>query len=68
MPTLPNARQEKFAGLVAAGKPAVQAYVEAGYKPHPANPSRMRENERVAARIDELVAKPQKRPNSPSTR
>jgi len=32
MPTLKNARREKFAWLLASGKTATDAYEEAGYK------------------------------------
>ena len=53
-----NARQEKFCQWVASGKPDVEAYRLAGYSPDSAesNASRLRENEGVAARIEELQA------------
>ena len=54
MPPLPNQRQERFARAIVSGKPATRAYEEAGYQPHHANPTRLRENESVQARIREL--------------
>ena len=57
MPPLPNARQEKFAQNVAKGMANTKAYEEAGYNPHHANPTRMRNNERVSGRIYELLRK-----------
>ena len=36
------------------GMTKAKAYAEAGYQPHPANPTRLRENERVRARVEEL--------------
>ena len=57
MPALPNTRQEMFARNVAKGMPNTRAYEEAGYNPHHANPTRLRNNERVAGRIYELLRK-----------
>lgn len=56
-----NIRQERFAERVAAGMPAVRAYVEAGYsnkgKNAEANATRMMENDGVKKRIAEIRAK-----------
>ena len=52
-----NSRQEKFAQDLAKGMSKAKAYVEAGYKSDPVNPTRMTENDRVQKR----VAEPQKR-------
>jgi len=52
---LNNSRHEKFAQALAKGMPAVAAYVEAGYKPNDGNAIRLKGNERVAARVAELV-------------
>jgi hypothetical protein len=61
MPTLSNARHERFAQLIAAGRNAGTAYVEAGYEcsPHKArgHGHRLRTKEDVAARIQELLSK-----------
>jgi hypothetical protein len=61
MPILYNTRHERFAQLVAAGRSAGDAYVEAGYNcsPHKArgHGHRLRTKEDVAARIQELLSK-----------
>jgi phage terminase small subunit len=60
MPEIKNGRQEKFAQLVASGKSATEAYLEAGYKPKKKDDttrgcaSQVRSNTIVAARIAEL--------------
>lgn len=54
MPALPNARHERFAQGVAAGLTADEAYVKAGYKPNRGNASRMKSDESILARIDEI--------------
>jgi len=53
---LKNDRHERFAQLVASGKPAADSYVEAGFSPHGAaqSASRLRRNPGVARRIAEL--------------
>ena len=53
MPTLRNPRHEKFAQLVASGMTAQAAFTQAGY-PSPQNAPRLRNNELVARRIEEL--------------
>ena len=51
---LKNARHERFAQAVAAGKPADEAYHAAGYKPDRAHASRLAANGNIRARITEL--------------
>jgi phage terminase small subunit len=53
MPTLKNPRHEKFAQLVASGIAANAAFAQVGYKA-PQNSPRLRNNELVAKRIEEL--------------
>jgi hypothetical protein len=53
---LRNPRHEKFAQLVASGLTAQQAFTQAGYKA-PQNAPRLRNDELVAKRIDELQAR-----------
>lgn len=57
MPVLPNPKHETFAQEVAKGKSADEAYVLAGYKRHDGNAARLRGNERVQARVDEIVGR-----------
>jgi hypothetical protein len=56
MPALRNPRHERFAQALFEGKPANAAYAEAGYSPHDGNCIRLRGNERVQARLEELQA------------
>ena len=56
MPVLRNPRHEKFAQLVASGMTAQAAFTQAGY-PSPQNAPRLRSNELVAKRIEELQAR-----------
>jgi hypothetical protein len=56
MPTLRSPRHEKFAQLVASGLTAQAAFTQAGY-PSPQNAPRLRNNELVAKRIEELQAR-----------
>ena len=56
MPTLRNPRHEKFAQLVASGMTAQAAFTQAGYKA-PQNAPRLRNDELVAKRIEELANK-----------
>ena len=60
MPALRNCRQEQFAQLVASGKHSdMEAFKQAGYADESAHKSacRLRANESVAARIEELRAR-----------
>jgi hypothetical protein len=54
MPALKNPRHEAFAQALAAGEPAVKAYVQAGYKPNSGNPSSLKRDQRVSKRVDEI--------------
>ena len=54
MPTLSNARHEKFAQAIAGGKTADEAYALAGYAPQRQNAHRLMTNDDVRARIDEI--------------
>src|SRR5260221_13631763 len=55
--TLANPRHERFAQVLAQGKPATEAYVLAGYKANDGNASRMKGNERISARVQEIVGR-----------
>ena len=60
MPILQNARHERLAQLVASGKHSdMEAFKQAGYADESAhqNACRLRANESVAARIEELRAR-----------
>lgn len=54
MPVLKNARHEAFSQALAKGMTADAAYVEAGYKPSRKNAFRLKTNEGVRARVEEL--------------
>lgn len=55
MPVLANAKHERFAQALAKGKTADDAYELAGYSANRGNAIRLKANERVAARIDEIL-------------
>lgn len=55
MTALGNPRHEAFAQGVAKGMTADEAYTAAGYKPNRGNAARMKANESILARIDELI-------------
>jgi phage terminase small subunit len=55
--TLANPRHERFAQALAQGKTATKAYVLAGYKANDGNASRMKGNERISARVQEIVGR-----------
>jgi phage terminase small subunit len=57
MAALKNIKHEAFAQAVARGENPLQAFESAGYKPHHANAYRLRDSERVSARIEELREK-----------
>lgn len=57
MPVLTNPKHEAFAQARAKGKSADEAYASAGYSRHDGNAARLSGNERVRARVAELVAK-----------
>jgi phage terminase small subunit len=54
---LGNSRHERFAQALAKGEPACTAYVSAGYSANDGNAIRLKGNERIAARVDELLSK-----------
>jgi phage terminase small subunit len=54
---LANQRHERFAQALAQGKSASEAYVLAGYKANDGNASRMKGNERILARVQEIVGR-----------
>lgn len=57
MPVLPNARHERFAQALAAGKTADEAYQIAGYKQSRPAASRLSTNVNVKARVADLLSK-----------
>lgn len=57
MPVLPNAKHERFAQEIAKGKSANEAYVIAGYVKNDGNAIRLKGDERILSRIDELLSK-----------
>lgn len=54
MAVLTNARHERFAQELAAGKTATEAYTLAGYKPDDGHASRLAGNGRIVERVAEL--------------
>ncbi len=56
MAALKNARHERFAIEVASGKSADAAYADAGYSPSRKNAARLRANEDISSRIEELLS------------
>lgn len=56
MPVLENPKYEKFAQGLAAGLDLNDAYVQAGYNPSPSNAHRLKNNEKVKARVTEIVS------------
>src|SRR5216684_4588063 len=65
MPVLRNGRHENFAQQIAAGKSTTDAYLLAGYKSSRLKARqhghRLRTREDIAARVQELIDKPQNR-------
>lgn len=57
MAVLKNPKHELFAQELAKGKSASEAYVLAGYKSHDGNASTLRGNQKVEARLAELLSK-----------
>mgnify|MGYP000083940312 CR=1 FL=1 len=57
MPVLSNPKHELFAQALAKGRIQVDAYAEAGYKPHDSSAARLLGNVRIAARVAELAEK-----------
>lgn len=57
MARLENARHELFAQELAKGEPASTAYVTAGYEANDGNAIRLKGNERVEARVAEILGR-----------
>jgi phage terminase small subunit len=57
MGTLANQRHERFAQALVQSKTATEAYVLAGYKANDGNASRLKGNERISARVQEIVGR-----------
>ena len=55
MPILSNPKHERFALEIAQGKSASAAYVAAGYSKNDSNACRLNGNEKVRARVEELM-------------
>lgn len=55
MAALENARHERFAQEIAKGKPASEAYTLAGYAYNEGNAIRLKGNEKVSARVAEIL-------------
>ena len=56
MGILKNHRHERFAQELASGKTATEAYVAAGFEPNRHNASRLKTNETVQARVEEILS------------
>lgn len=57
MPVLRNAKHEAFARAIAKGKTADEAYVEAGYAYNRGNAARLKANESVMKRAEEIKSR-----------
>lgn len=57
MPALSNARYEKFAQELAAGKSQTEAYEAAGYKPDRGNATKLAARPEIQARVQQITAK-----------
>jgi len=55
---------ERFAQALAQGKTANEAYALAGYKGNDGNASRLKGNERISARVQEIVGSAAERAES----
>jgi len=55
MPVLDNARHERYAQEIAKGEPACSAYVNAGFKANDGNAIRLKGNERIRERVEEIL-------------
>jgi phage terminase small subunit len=55
VPALDNARHERFAQSLAKGRSQSEAYAEAGYAANDGNAARLKGNERVLARVAEIL-------------
>jgi len=57
VPALSNARHELFAQVLAAGCSATEAYVKAGYRLNKGNAGRLKADEHIRKRVEELQAR-----------
>ncbi|TBE67438.1 hypothetical protein [Rhizobium ruizarguesonis] len=57
MPVLKNARHEKFAQALAKGRTADEAYEAAGYAANRGNATRLKANESIMKRVQEIAAR-----------
>ncbi len=55
LPVLENARHERFAQALAKGETATAAYEQAGYEPNDGNATRLKGNDRIEARVAEIL-------------
>lgn len=55
MPILTNSSHELFAHAIAKGKSASDAYEAAGYARHDGNAGRLSKNEKIRARVEEIL-------------
>lgn len=61
MPVLKNSRWERYAQLLAKGKVADKAYVEAGFKRDDGNATRLKNRPEIIARVDEILGRAAKK-------
>lgn len=57
MPVLPNQRHEAFAQAIAKGKSADEAYQLAGYAENRGNAARLKANERIRKRVEDILGR-----------
>jgi phage terminase small subunit len=57
MPVLPNQRHEAFAQALAKGKSADEAYQLAGYAENRGNAARLKANERIRKRVEDILGR-----------
>lgn len=55
MALLDNARHERFAQELAGGKAATEAYALAGFEPNRHNASRLKTNDNIRARVEQIL-------------
>lgn len=55
MPALSNPKHERFAQALAKGETATAAYELAGYEPNDGNAARLKGNDRIEARVAEIL-------------
>ena len=60
MPTLPNARHERFAQELASGKSLPEAYEVAGFESDRHNAAKLQHSSSISERVSELLAEREK--------